>query len=332
MNHFIYRVFKIIFFPVILAIIAGIIWDPFRVFFTYDDYYTGNIITGNREHICFKLLEKRKKKPTSFIIGSSRRLAYKTSYWATKLSEPPEDCFHYDASAMGIYRGANAIRHIDEQTAEIKNLLLIVDTEFFNEVSNPQGYLFTQHYDVSGGSILFYYLAFIRGSINPNFIFSNIIYNFSGNYYNFMGDYINKSKNSHVINDYSADFSFSYEEDIKLDSLAFYNNLMEREIFYKRDTVQIISKKTIYKEQIEYLQEIKKILEKNNTRIRIVISPLYNQILFNRDDLNILIKMFGENSVFDFSGINYFTEDFTNYYETSHYKPYVANRIMDILY
>ena len=331
MRLFIFRIFRIIFFPFILIVLTVIIWDPFKVFFTYEDYYTNNMITGNREHICLKLLKKREFEPTSFIIGNSRSLSFRTNYWATKISQNPSDCFHYDASGMGVYRVKNAIRFIDNQTT-IKNVLLIIDTDFFQEISIPKGHLFIQPPEVSEIYELFYYWSFIKASFDPTFIFCNTLYELSGNYYDFMGYYIAKSKNSHIGINHTADFTFSFEKDIKNDSAAYYQNLIEKGVFERVHNVPTVSEKMINSKQLEFLNEVKEIIESNNAQIKIVISPLYNQLIFNKNDLQILMELFGENAVFDFSGKNEITSDFTNFYEASHYKPYVANEIMDFIY
>ncbi|MCX6296671.1 MAG: hypothetical protein NTX97_11510, partial [Bacteroidetes bacterium] len=74
------------------------------------------------------------------------------------------------------------------------------------------------------------------------------------------------------------------------------------------------------------------ILKSHNTQYKIVISPLYNQEKLDPGDLNYLVNLFGGENVFDFSGINFITNDFHNYYETSHYRPFVCDYILNIIY
>jgi hypothetical protein len=52
----------------------------------------------------------------------------------------------------------------------------------------------------------------------------------------------------------------------------------------------------------------------------------------NVNDLRYLTNLFGKENVYDFSGINEYTESIYNYYENSHYRPYVADEIMKKLY
>ncbi|GHT18971.1 hypothetical protein AGMMS4957_02260 [Bacteroidia bacterium] len=104
-----------------------------------------------------------------------------------------------------------------------------------------------------------------------------------------------------------------------------------KNIFYEResektDTIQKINPKQLY-----FLTEIKRILEKHNTKYRVVLAPGYSQTKFNPDDKETLINLYG-NRVYDFSGKNSFTDNKTNYYETSHYRPVVGDSILMQIY
>ena len=59
---------------------------------------------------------------------------------------------------------------------------------------------------------------------------------------------------------------------------------------------------------------------------------MYDQKKLNIEDLSILNALFGKENVFDFSGINQITNNLYNYYETSHYRPHVAKKIIDEIY
>jgi hypothetical protein len=332
MNHFLKRIIKIILLPFLLTLIAVIFWDPFRVYFYYDDYYKNNLITGNREDVCLKLFERRVIKPTSFIVGNSRSQAFKTQYWANKICVDPSSCFHYDGSGMGIFRTAKALKFLNNNTTKIQNLLLVVDTDFFIETSNPDSHLLIQSPKVNEESEITYYWTFIRASLDPIFIFYNLINKITGKHFSFMGHHISKNKYSHISNNLTGDIWYSYDKEIKYDSVRYYNKLINENIFFERDATVKYSKKLIKKKQLALLFAIKQITDSNNTNVKIIISPLYNQLVFNRSDFEKLKKIFGDDSVYDFSGKNNFTSYFTNYYESSHYKTNVANEIMDFVY
>jgi hypothetical protein len=80
------------------------------------------------------------------------------------------------------------------------------------------------------------------------------------------------------------------------------------------------------------LSNIKRILDANATSYKIVISPLYDQEKLDAADLHILQSIFGRDRITDFSGKNDITSNVRNYYEESHYRIPVAQKIMDSIY
>jgi hypothetical protein len=331
MKQFFTTIFIKILLPIMILLIIIIYWDPFKVYFSYDDYYTNNPITGNREDICLKLLNKSRNNISNFIIGNSRSQAYKTNYWCKKIHQPNNTTFHYDGSNFGLYRTSNAIKYLSKKYM-IKNILLIVDTDFFSETQNSTGHLFIQPPELTNESKFFYYLTFLRASSNLKFIFSALIFNLHGVHYDFMEYQISNSKHSHKSINSTGDIWYSYDQEIKSDSLNYYSKLMRKGVFFERSTYPETSKPTIKTTQMKLLLDINTIIKKNNINLNIVISPLYNQLVFNQNDKLILTKLFGSKNVFDFSGKNNITNDISNYYESSHYKTYIANQIIDSIY
>lgn len=332
MKNFLKIFLKLIVLPALFIIALVIYWDPFKIYFSYDDYYTNNVITGNREDICYKLYNKSAQKKSNFIIGNSRSHAFKTNYWSKKISQKPTTCFHYDGSGMGLYRATNAIIYLDNQTEKIDNILLVIDPTFLNEIENPSDHLFIQHPCVSNESKIAYYWTFIKSSIDVKFILYNIIYKITGEYYNFMGLYISSSKNFHTSNNSTGDIYYAYDKDIAKDSVKYYQNLLSKREFYNRNKSLRVSAPILKNKQIQMLSEIRQVVNSNKCQIKIVVSPLYDQLKLNINDKRILVRMFGEKNVFDYSGINDLTSDYTNFYESSHYKPYIANTIINEIY
>jgi hypothetical protein len=114
------------------------------------------------------------------------------------------------------------------------------------------------------------------------------------------------------------------------DSAAYY--VYKKEVFFDRPAKQEVSEAVIKEKQTEMLKEIKAIFDKDKTRFKIVISPLYDQKKINPDDVKSLTNIFGDNVVYDYSGQNDITATRANYYESSHYKPYIAHRILTDIY
>ena len=96
----------------------------------------------------------------------------------------------------------------------------------------------------------------------------------------------------------------------------------------KRIRVHIL--KCIFKRHIRACHS--SIFARQGTSVQIIISPLYNQIRLNPNDLQCLKQLFGSDNVNDFSGPNLWNTDLHNYYEASHYRPHVAVAVMDSVY
>ena len=80
------------------------------------------------------------------------------------------------------------------------------------------------------------------------------------------------------------------------------------------------------------LDKIMEMLHRHGTSVRIIISPDYDQKELHPDDREILQNIFGEENVYDFSGINEFTKDYHNYYEAGHYRPLLGNKLLERVY
>ena len=94
-----------------------------------------------------------------------------------------------------------------------------------------------------------------------------------------------------------------------------------------REAPQVLREK-----QINLLQEIKWICRKHDTDVKIIISPDYLQVNINPADVKTLKRFFGKRNVFDFTGINEYTEDIHNYYDPGHYRPALGKRLMEKIY
>lgn len=270
----------------------------------------------------------KKNRYNSFVFGSSRTLAFRPSSWQKYLNVSDKP-FMFDASGESIYGIYTKIKYLDSINVEIKNVLIILcrDVSFYYS-KNHSGHLFIKHPEVSGESPVYFHNEFFKAYINPKFLFNFICYKIIGEYKPFMSDYIDNRKitfdtitNEITIVDQENEISQNIEE--------YY--LKRKKLFYKRNGEQTDTHQKINSSQLIMLNEIKSILEKNKTKYKVVISPLYEQKKLSNYDLYVLKELFG-NNLYDFSGKNKFTESITNYYELSHYRPFVGDSILKILY
>ena len=179
---------------------------------------------------------------------------------------------------------------------------------------------------------MIFQFEFFKAFTSVKFLYALLDFKITGKIKEYM-------RSSALLNDMPVDYNLKYnelkftlyEDMIRANPSGFYNEKTMK-LFYSRDTTQQFHPQAIKSEQITLLNSIKRILNTNTVNNLIIISPLYDQIKINSKDLNYLKDLFGANNVFDFSGINSFTNDYNNYYELSHYRPPLCDSLLNIVY
>jgi hypothetical protein len=323
--------------PFVCFVLLYLFMDPFKVVRQYDSYYNSgqpNYISLNKDHISTQnwLNHHNKYGYDSYIFGNSRSLYYEVNTWKDYIGVPYQKCYHFDASGESIYGIAKKFEFLDRQQAKIKNALVVIDGELLNKADNSAGHLFLKDPNISGDHKFKFQLESIKAFFDFKFLTSFLDFKMSGQIKEYMKkEFLLDDRTFYYDNVTNEIQQQQYEGIIKNNPTAFYEP--RKDVFYARDTTkQQVTPKVIREAQLQLLSSIKNILQKNKTNYRIVISPLYDQKKLNPEDLKILKDTFGEKNVFDFSGINDFTKDFHNYYETSHYRPHIAAAVMRIIY
>ena len=316
--------------PLIVVIFLYIIIDPFYV--VHRDPQTSvdrNYITpANRDFqtVASYIRNHKKYKYDSFIMGNSRSLFYKTASWDQYISGKS---VHFDASGETLYGIERKLNYLDENHTDIKNALLVIDGDLL-KITKNSSYLFIKHPAITKESILAFQIEMFRGYLSKSFFAYTDLY-FFGKKRDYMNAFGIKNNMWHYSRQ-NNELSYAVFDSIIAKNPDDYY-IPKMKIFYKRSPEQRISIPSITNEtQLKMLAHIKQIFDSHHTNFKIVISPLYRQLKMNPADLQFLRSLFGTENVFDFSGVNGFTNDYRNYYETSHYRPNVADSIMKIVY
>lgn len=315
--------------PILSLFSSYLYFDPFKVLRHYDDYSYPYVIP-NRDYISTDMFINNHKKNNynSFIFGSSRTLAFRPKSWSKFLSVK-DNPFMFDASGESIYGIYTKLKYLDSTNVEIKNALIILCRDCsFSQAENHKGHLFVKHPATSGEDNISFQFDFFKAYLSPKFLFNFYSFKILGNYKPFMSGYIENRKITFdtLTNEINI---IDQETEIVQNPTEYYAK--RKELFYVRISEKTDSIQRINKKQLFMLKEVKRILEKNNTNYKVVLSPLYEQIKFNNSDLLLLENEFG-NNLYDFSGKNSFTDNKTNYYETSHFRPNVGDSILKIIY
>ena len=336
MKKFVKQLFYFSTIGILYAIIVFIIHctDPYKIYNSHNNFYDNAIVDLNREHVCLELFKNnnKKQKYNSFIFGSSRSLAYIVPEWKKHLNNKVVG-FHFDATGEGIYGIYNKLLFLQSKKSAIKNVLIVLDYNTLTTIKNRKGHLSISPPELSRESLFLYYKEYIFATANFNFISEYIKHKYLNLSIKKPQYIVQKTKFSNEYDDITGDVYFGTEKKIKQNELKYYSKLQREGAFYTRlVSSNAIKEEPISDEENKLLFLIHRILVQEKTNYRIVISPLYNQKKLSSERVQLLIAIFGKSNVHNFSGKNELTESIHNFYETSHYRPHVANKIMDSIY
>lgn len=305
-------------FPFFLIFLAYIITDPRKKIYHYDEY-TFDYIMLNKGDVSTKILLDKvgKQHYDSFIFGSSRSCATRSDEWKKYLpaQNVPFSYSSWNESLEGIYR---KLKVLDSLQIPIKNALIFIDATLTFDKSADYDPINSDHYLVSGISKFEYYKSdFLDYLRNPKLIISSIDYYLFKTQRGYMTNFVDPKYGG--LNPINCDWRTKSEQLIVQDSVNYYNRCKYR--FYERPQVQLYAKKSINNEMHKYLQSIHHIFLKHRTNYKLIITPLYDQVKLNTEDMDLLKDLFGAYNIFDFSGINSITNNMYNYNEdVSHYR------------
>jgi hypothetical protein len=321
--------------PLIILTLIYLIIDPYKVIFNYSDYYLNkNFVSLNRSVVNTRLYKynRAKFKYNSFIFGNSRSLAFKIKDWKNYLDEN-DIAFHFDGNAEGIYGILAKMKYIDSHHDKIKNALIILDASLLEITSNRDEPLFSNPPESCEINFFEFHFMFFKNFLNPKFFIGFFDYSLFGKYRKYMGGKFLNFKYPNYYDSISSDIYLGLEQDIKHDSIFYYQNLTNKLMKINLDTIKMnlnIKPKNLQETKI-ILEEIKLLLVKNKTKYKVIINPNIIKSEINKYYQELLLDIFG-NNLYDFTGNNEFSNDISNFYDLSHYRPKVAQEILRLIY
>jgi hypothetical protein len=316
--------------PLSLVLASYVVFDPFKVLYKHADYYEDFFVNINRDYVSSRTFVKQYQTHhyNSFIFGSSRTLGFKTKDWRTHLDKGASP-YVFDASSESITGIYNKIKFLDKKNIQIKHVLIVLCTDYtFAKEQDAGGVQLVKDPEVEGDyRYLNFQQTFLSAYMHDYFYIRYLKYKLlhkrsEGKWMDFI-----ELKADSVTNDMYLIFQ---ERKLKSDSIAYYKE--KDSMFYQRGAIEVRLPEQINADMLNKLHEIRNIFDKQKTDYKLIINPLYDQKKFNEKDLKTLTSIFGKEHLYDYSGINEFTASKSNYYEWSHFKPFVGKNIMDQIY
>lgn len=318
--------------PFVILFLPYVVTDPFKVLYSYEDYYTDNgkgyYINTNRSFVSTQMYiqNKEKFKYDSFIFGSSRSGYYLVEDWKKYLPDTAS-CFHFDGYGESLYNTHKKLKYIDGQSS-ISNAMFCVDREFFSQDTQNYGHLWVLPSCLVANNLPKFHMAFIRAYLNPKFLRAYLDCLITGKLkpYMFEDDIFEKPHTGYKLQSNERDGA---NRMIQKFSDEFYRDKIV--IFPQQPDTLTYAPPVIKEAQKRMLYEIHDILVHNSTQYKIILNPIYDQLMFAPEDKEFLLQLFGDH-VIDFSGKNRITDDYHYYSDPSHFNEYVASEIMRITY
>lgn len=305
-------------------------FDPFSVIYSYNDYNNGVLTAPNRDVVTSEVFINNYPKYhyKSFILGNSKTLAFQTKDWAAYINDTVP--FHFDAYLEGLYGLSTKIKYLDKINDSLKNVLIIGDSYLFSAVKNDNSPLYIKDYKIDGSSFIDYHLVFLKNFFSQLYFIPYFDYKLFHTYRPYMK--ITLALYQPYFSPINNDVYYKPDlvKRMLKDSVGYYKEFSP--FFYSRPDSTIYEPKVIEGEQLKMLMDIKNIFIKHKTSYKIIISPSYSQKYFNQADLKILKEIFGDNNVYDLSGKNDYTNNIGNYYDDTHYKPFIGRLILKRVY
>lgn len=307
-----------------------IVLDPFKVIWHYDLYYqSDDFIQLNRGFVSAMHYANHHEEYhyDSYIFGNSGSIAYHEEDWKKYIPETSV-CYHFDVFGGSVGDLYGGIKYVSRQ-GDLKNVLMILDIGSLSTSEN-KGILFSVPPILKKSNLFKFHIDFFMAFYKIDFFLSYIDYR--------MNQQFNPDMEGRLIN---PNWKLGYNPINNELIWEKQEESIEKGTYYDANRIRIIeqgqfpekvAKPGINKERMDMIRKMKAIFDAQMTNYRIVIGPSHNQVRINPDDLQFLYDVFGQEYVFDFSGINRWIFDYHNYYDAGHYRSCVANEIMQIVY
>jgi hypothetical protein len=314
--------------PLVLSLVGYLVADPFCVLHR-KLYAPGFPVAINRDYASTELYLRQhaERGYDSFIFGSSRSAAFRCDDWRAALQRADARCFHFDAWKESLFGLEAKVRLADALGAPLRDALILVDGSLLSQVVPSTEPVFRSHPRLTGQSWPAFELDYLTDFYSNHFCLKYLDYALSGKVRGYMGQAFNARNFTHLL-DTNDELFTAVDEKIARQGEDYWRS--HADLFGPRagGTAPI----AVLPEQRRLLSSMAAIFARHGTRIRVVVSPLYDQIRLHPADLGALREIFGQDNVVDFSGENSLTSDVRNYYEASHFRPPVARAILSVLY
>ncbi|MBR1593846.1 MAG: hypothetical protein IJ659_03650 [Alloprevotella sp.] len=323
--------------PIFLLAALYLVCDPFRVLRDYDSFYDpadSVWVNLNADYVATCTYDRQydSLRYDAIIFGNSRSRYYQTEDWLRHL--PKGSCpFHYDAHNESLYALLRKVEYIERKGRPLRHALVVLDKALLEQDKAATPHLNYISPQLEGNTLrarMGFQAAFFKAWFSPKFIYTYLDARLSGKMRPYM------AQSLYVMRPYAynplTNEEYMENEEARIAAGTYYEEADIIRCFKGKQHPGETSPTALSEKGREELQKLAEAFHRMGTDVRVVVSPLYDQIRLNPEDVAALQKAFGADRVHDFSGTNAFTSDKHNFYEPFHYRPVCARQIMDCIY
>jgi hypothetical protein len=303
--------------PVLGLVLLYLITDPFKTLKQFD---LQNVSIVNRDYLSTELFIKNNPiyKYDSFIFGSSRGCGLNTYLWKSYLPKDSRQ-FLFQAWNENITGISQKLKYLDAVNQHLNNVLILIDIpNTFDKKQELTDAMTIKDYKVSGINPFYFQCYLFKAYLKPSEVYKCI------------HDFVLRSKTVINFDTISNDWDHNNKNNWLITSVQ--NKPGDKSKFKDRPQDEKFYKQQIDKNFEQYLIQIRQILFKHHSNYRIVITPAYDQLHINQNDLQLLYDIFESRYVFNFSGKNKWTEDKYNFMDVNHFDLVLGNQIITECY
>lgn len=319
--------------PIVVLTITYICMDPFLVLRDYDKYDKSDVFI-NESMLGWKMYMKNRDSIlfNSFILGNSNTMAFSCKSWEQYLDGGK--AFRLFGPAEGLHSVRKKLEALERVGAPLDNVLIIANSNLLVQYIPSSSQSTIQPPEIDSDNTIKFQETYFQAFLSPKFFIPYLDYKINGKYKPYMNGTINCYGE---VRDSINNSAFNpREKDIENEGLQYWET-REREFTNRKDPKYRNGEykekaPVLFDNQIEELNQIVQILKRCNTKLKFVITPDFDQVSFNKNDLLILNSIFGQENVYDFSGINKYTSNKYNYYEKTHFRPILGDTLLKKMY
>jgi len=300
--------------PFVLIIASYVLIDPFGILFKQSPIQPEykNIITDHRR--TNELLDGYQSEGfNTFAFGNSQVQAFHDVY-----PEYVEDASFHDFHNPGesIWNIYKKIKLIDSLGLSLDHVLISLNGPLIENVKNTNpfyiGTKYHHHPLTSGSSQMDYHLEAFGFYLADLYFIKYLDYNLFKEHRPYMEGVIPKGKAKYLQD------AVIKEQAVKKQNMDYYKGKKEK-----------IDPAALDPFDLDLLNQIQEFFVKHGTDYVVIFPPNTAIEKINAKTINKVIEVFGQESVFDYSGKNQVVFSKKDFADNIHFKPYVARRILD---